>query len=201
MINNNSLEKNAFINWENNFKSQQKSALTFILGRFSVISVLVCTEVRKKWHWMVETHNRHRVLTTTVTLFFFYQGLISSELRRILEKRPSSRSSEEIHYVSLLIYSSPNIVILYVFWLGLRATSVLSNPKTNIFPHAALVRESGKTHFVFVHAFCLWNTHFVFEPMTFFLFILSLLMKKLTWAQESIERSNQTMDIVVSFYF
>ena len=92
------------INWENNFKSQQKCALTFILGRFSVISVLVCTEGRKKWHRMVETHNRHRVLTTIVTLFFFYQGLISSELRRILEKRPSSRSAEEIHYVSLLIY-------------------------------------------------------------------------------------------------
>ena len=100
------------INLENNFKSQQKSALTFILGRFSVISVLVCTEGRKKWHRMVETHNRNRVLTTIVILFFFYQGLISSELRRILEKRPSSRSSEEIHYVSLLIYSSPNIVIL-----------------------------------------------------------------------------------------
>ena len=80
-----------------------------------VISVLVCTEGRKKWHRMVETHNRHRVLTTIVILFFFYQGLISSELRRILEKRPSSRSSEEVHYVSLLIFSTLNIVILYVF--------------------------------------------------------------------------------------
>ena len=28
-----------------------------------VISVLVSTEGRKKWHRMVETHNRHRVLT------------------------------------------------------------------------------------------------------------------------------------------
>lgn len=133
-----------------------------------VISVLVCTEGRKKWHRMVETHNRHRVLTTIVILFFFYQGLISSELRRILEKRPSSRSSEEVHYVSLLIFSTLNIVILYVFSRCLRTTCVLSNPKTNIFPHAALVRESGKTHFVFGTRILSLKTHFVFEPLTFF---------------------------------
>ena len=63
------------INWENNFKSQQKCALTFILGRLSVISFLVCTEGRKKWHRMVEKHNRHRVLTTSNFIFFSIRGL------------------------------------------------------------------------------------------------------------------------------
>ena len=145
---------------------------------------------------MVEAHNRHRVITTPWQLlyFFFCQGLISSELRRILEKRPSSRSSEEVHYVSLLIFSTLNIVILYVFWHGLRATCVMSNPKTNTFPHAALVRESGKTHFVFgtrilslEHAFCLGTRILFLNPWHFFIHIKPVnekthLSPRINWA-------------------